>query len=108
MDNSLDEVIASRPRPHRGAGRRGGAAAKAQLLESTDAHLLDSTDAHLLESTDAHLLESTDAHLLESTDAHPAIATTKVAPSSVAPPPADTTIVTDLPGDVNEVQIKAC
>ncbi|KAJ8592401.1 hypothetical protein M405DRAFT_733352 [Rhizopogon salebrosus TDB-379] len=79
MDKSLDEVIATRPKgPRRGAGRRGGAAAKAQLLGSTGAH--PATRA--------------------------ATATIKAAASSVAPQPADKIIVSNLPGDVNEVQIK--
>ncbi|OJA11506.1 hypothetical protein AZE42_06611 [Rhizopogon vesiculosus] len=77
MDKSLDEVISSRPKgPRRGASRRGGAAAKAQLL-----------------------------------GVHPATRTataTKGATITPAAQPTDKIIVSNLPGDVNEVQIRVC
>ncbi|OAX38271.1 hypothetical protein K503DRAFT_691843 [Rhizopogon vinicolor AM-OR11-026] len=75
MDKSLDEVISSRPKgPRRGTGRRGGPAAKAQLL-----------------------------------GVHPATraaTATKGAAITPAAQPTDKIIVSNLPGDVNEVQIR--
>ncbi|KAG1748315.1 uncharacterized protein EDB91DRAFT_1235683 [Suillus paluster] len=80
MDKSLDEVIASRPKGARrgGAGRRAGASAKAQVLGTTGAH---------------------PATRAATTGAIKAAGTTPAQP-------ADKIIVSNLPTDVNEVQIK--
>ncbi|KAH7886876.1 hypothetical protein F5I97DRAFT_1870954 [Phlebopus sp. FC_14] len=80
MDKSLDEVIASRPRGHRrGIGRRGSA--KAQVLGNAANPVTRAAASNT--------------------------AAAKVA-GAVAPAshPADKIIVSNLPGDVNEVQIK--
>ncbi|KAG1876402.1 hypothetical protein F4604DRAFT_1761396 [Suillus subluteus] len=79
MDKSLDEVISSRPRgTRRGTGRRGGAGAKAQLLGTAGAN--------------------------PATRAATAGATKATGTTSAQP--ADKIIVSNLPTDVNEVQIR--
>ncbi|KAG0702015.1 hypothetical protein DFH29DRAFT_526257 [Suillus ampliporus] len=79
MDKSLDEVIATRPKGvRRGAGRRAGAAAKAQVLGTTGAHPATRT---------------------ATTGATKAAGTTSAQP-------ADKIIVSNLPADVNDAQIK--
>lgn len=80
MDKSLDEVISSRPRGTRrgGVGRRGGAGAKAQLLGTAGTN--------------------------PATRAATAGAIKSAGATSAQP--ADKIIVSNLPTDVNEVQIR--
>jgi THO complex subunit 4 len=79
MDKSLDEVISSRPRgTRRGTGRRGGAGAKAQLLGTAGANPA----------------------------ARAATAGAIKAAGTTSAQPADKIIVSNLPTDVNEVQIR--
>ncbi|KAH7907667.1 hypothetical protein BJ138DRAFT_1014147 [Hygrophoropsis aurantiaca] len=80
MDKSLDEVIATRPKGiRRGGPRRSGAGAKTHAGAAAKAQVLGTT---------------------------PAGRAAKAAPQQQQQQPADKIIVSNLPQDVNEVQIK--
>jgi THO complex subunit 4 len=79
MDQSLDEVIAARPKSHRRTGRRGSA--KTQVLGHP-------------------------ANAAARTAAQNSAAAKVVAAAAPPSHPADKIIVSNLPADVNEVQIK--
>jgi THO complex subunit 4 len=82
MDKSLDEIISSKPRAGRRVNRRGSA--RAQVLGNPT--VSPNTRARAAATT--------------------AAATNGVKPSGTQPSPADKIIVSNLPQDVNEVQIK--
>jgi len=83
MDKALDDIISSKPRARRGSGRRGGGAARAQVLGS------------------AGVSPATRARIAAS-----ASAPAKPAASPSTTQPSDKIIVSNLPMDVNETQIK--
>ncbi|GJE85281.1 RRM domain-containing protein [Phanerochaete sordida] len=80
MDKSLDDIIASRPKTRRAPPRRQSA--KAQVLGTTN------------------------SPVTRARATAPAANGVKVAPASNAPQPADKIIVSNLPPDVNEQQIR--
>lgn len=79
MDKSLDEIIASRPKTRRAPPRRQSA--KAQVLGTTTSPVTRARAAPVANGA-------------------------KAAPGSTAPQPADKIIVSNLPPDVNEGQIR--